>query len=67
VEVVVSVTSDALVVRVSDNGVGIGDHVSPGRGLRNITERAAQVAGNCVATNGEGGGAVITWTAKRLD
>jgi signal transduction histidine kinase len=53
---------DELVVRVSDNGVGLPAGLpAAGQGLRNMRERARSVGGRFAAGAGPDGGTVIEW------
>ncbi|MCU1428551.1 MAG: histidine kinase [Actinomycetia bacterium] len=62
VEVSVEVEDDVL-LRVTDNGVGVpADHShSAGSGLANMAERAEQLGGTCIIKGAERGGTVIEW------
>ncbi|MEY2467381.1 MAG: hypothetical protein QOF21_79 [Actinomycetota bacterium] len=64
VEVVVEIApGDQLLVRVSDDGVGLSDtDRTEGNGLRNIVKRAEQLGGTAVLSEGDGGrGTSIVW------
>ncbi|MEY2476865.1 MAG: hypothetical protein QOG87_2180 [Actinomycetota bacterium] len=63
VEVEVSVHHGELVMRVSDDGVGLGDPVTgTGRGLPNMTKRAEALGGTCaVGTPPVGAGTRVEW------
>jgi signal transduction histidine kinase len=50
-----------LILRVSDNGVGIGGDVTRRSGLANIADRAETLGGSAAIVAGEGGGTVLTW------
>ncbi len=67
VKVVVS-TSDRVVMRVLDDGIGIGrggDGGGPGgMGLRNLRSRAGTLGGDCVVGRRPEGGTELVWTAK---
>ena len=65
--IVVTVTGDErlLRVRVSDDGVGLSNKVSHGRGLRNIRSRAEDLDGVCIVESSPGQGTTITWDVKR--
>lgn len=53
------VASRALVVSVTDDGVGIGPDVAAGVGLVSLRERAAELGGRCSVTAAPGGGTVV--------
>ncbi|MFI7707435.1 GAF domain-containing sensor histidine kinase [Nonomuraea sp. NPDC049480] len=59
-EVSVEVSSDDLTLKVSDNGVGLGES---GRrsGLRNIEERAGRLGGTAELASPEGEGTRLRW------
>lgn len=59
VDVTVEVGSD-LVLRVSDNGVGLGPG-SRRSGLANLAERAADLGGKLVTGPADGGGTQLDW------
>jgi PAS domain S-box-containing protein len=61
VEVVVAVSNDAVVLTVSDNGVGIAAGAHGGRGFGNMTERATTLGGQCDVEAAAAGGTVVTW------
>jgi signal transduction histidine kinase len=62
VDVAVSVTGGDVVLRVSDDGVGVpGEPRAAGSGLRNLTERAEALGGTFAVGPGEDGGTVATW------
>jgi signal transduction histidine kinase len=54
------IADDEFVVRVADNGVGVGDsnHRS---GLRNLAERAEQLGGSFAVASEPGAGTTIEW------
>jgi len=66
VDVGLTVDGKLLVLTVHDNGVGIAEHPGFGRGLRNVTSRAEDLAGTCSVFSEPGGGTLVTWTAQRL-
>lgn len=61
VTVTIEVDTGELVLRVADDGVGIGDLVERGHGLDNLETRATQLGGDFRARAGAGGGTVLTW------
>ena len=61
VEVLVTVEGDDVVLRVTDDGVGLGDHVGTGLGLGNLTDRAAVLGGSCTVANRPEGGTEVVW------
>lgn len=62
VEVEVVVGDESVLLRVSDDGVGIPDDPRDGgSGLRNLAERAAALGGAFTASRRETGGTVATW------
>ena len=60
VDVLVEAGSD-LLLRVVDDGVGLPSSYEPGRGLRNLEERAARLGGTFRASRSPTGGTVIEW------
>jgi signal transduction histidine kinase len=50
-----------LLLRVVDNGHGLPGSPTPGRGLRNLEERAAMLGGSFGASAAPGRGTVIEW------
>ncbi|WP_026422709.1 GAF domain-containing protein [Actinokineospora inagensis] len=54
------VAGDALLVRVSDNGVGLGEPLHRS-GLENIRRRAEQCHGRCDIESPEAGGTTVRW------
>ena len=67
VEVTIQVNNDSLELRVRDDGVGFSGDATVGRGIRNISERASEVAGHCEIIRGDPRGTIVIWTACRLD
>jgi len=67
VEVTIEVSDENLVLTVRDDGVGFSGDATVGRGIRNITERAAEVAGRCEIFRVDPRGTNVVWTACRLD
>ncbi|MGD0321879.1 MAG: GAF domain-containing sensor histidine kinase [Acidimicrobiales bacterium] len=68
VEVDVRVEDDSLVLRVTDDGVGIDSTVaaSGGRGLANLAERAKLLGGSFGVGHGPQGGTELIWRVKLL-
>jgi signal transduction histidine kinase len=63
VDVEVVAAGDVL-LRVSDNGIGLSGSARPeGHGLRNMAERAARVGGTFETSPGRPSGTVVTWRA----
>lgn len=65
VDLVVTVSDDAVCLEVVDDGVGapvVADDHS-GHGLRNLRSRAAELGGTCSITTGVDGGCTVAWTA----
>jgi len=60
VEVLVQAGTD-LLLRVVDNGTGLPSSYGPGRGLRNLEDRAAGLGGSFTVAPAPGGGTVIKW------
>jgi signal transduction histidine kinase len=60
VEVLVQAGTDVL-LRVVDNGTGLPSSYGPGRGLRNLEDRAARFGGSFAVAPAPGGGTVIEW------
>ena len=65
VEVLVAVEADAVVLQVTDDGVGVPRVLARRSGLLNLAERAARYGGSCIIeARGTGGsGSVLTWRA----
>ena len=65
IEVLVD-TSDSIVLRVVDNGIGVdmSGHRT-GNGLRNMGERASALGGELELTASPGGGTVLTWRVPK--
>jgi signal transduction histidine kinase len=60
----VEVIGDDVVLRVTDNGVGVPDAAgrrAGGRGLRNLAARAAEMGGEFTIERGENGGTLVRW------
>jgi len=64
VEVLLQAGTDIL-LRVTDNGSGLPNSYEPGRGLRNLEDRAARLGGSFSAGPAPGGGTVIEWRVPR--
>lgn len=69
-DVHVELSGSHVVMRVSDNGSGppadLAAAYHGGHGLANLRSRAASLGGSCSLTAGEGGGAVLVWTAPYI-
>jgi len=63
VDVELASTDGMLVLTVQDNGRGIDDSVSGGRGIDNMRVRAARRGGDVEISAGEAGGTVVRWSA----
>lgn len=63
VDVVLAAGDGQLVLTVADNGRGIDEKVSGGRGLDNMRVRAARLDGELVVAPGPTAGTVVRWTA----
>jgi signal transduction histidine kinase len=63
VEVLVAVDGDAVVLQVTDDGVGVPAVLARRSGLLNLAERAARYGGSCMIVAGPNGGSVLTWQA----
>jgi signal transduction histidine kinase len=61
VEVVIVAEAGALLVSVSDNGVGPPLGPSAGNGLRNIAERARSLSGSFSITARRPSGTLLEW------
>ncbi len=62
VEVDIVTGGDDVLMRVTDDGVGVGEATkAPGYGLRNLQRRAAGLGGTCTFTTGPGTGSVVEW------
>lgn len=61
VTVSLALEGDRLELRVADDGRGLTGGVTGGRGLANMTERAARLGGGCTVRRDPGGGTVLEW------
>ncbi len=61
VEVLVAVEQDAVLLQVTDDGVGIPEELGRRSGLVNLAERAARYGGSCTIMRRSGGGSVLSW------
>jgi PAS domain S-box-containing protein len=61
VEVHVEHRDATVTVRVVDDGIGLPEAVSSGRGIRNLTARAVKRGGRCLVAAGPRGGTVVEW------
>jgi two-component system sensor histidine kinase DevS len=52
---------DDIVLRVTDDGIGITDAFAGGHGLANMVERAMLLGGTCILKPGDRGGTVLEW------
>jgi signal transduction histidine kinase len=59
VAVLVAVERDRLIVRVSDNGRGVGDDAVRGSGLTNMVDRAAALGGQVTVSASPAGGTTV--------
>ncbi len=66
VDVRISVT-DVVIVTIADDGVGLDPGAHPGKGLRNLRERAAAHGGVAVLEPAADGGTVVTWRVPLPD
>lgn len=66
VDVRISVT-DVVTVTIADDGVGLDPDAHPGKGLRNLRERAAAHGGAAALEHGAGSGTVVTWSVPLPD
>jgi two-component system, NarL family, sensor histidine kinase DevS len=57
----VTVAASDLVLRVVDNGIGIGEPANSGNGLANMRERAEGLGGRCDVSSPDGGGTTLVW------
>jgi PAS domain S-box-containing protein len=65
VDVTISV-GDNVVLRVVDDGVGIqGDVHATGYGIRNMSDRAAQLGGTATVSRRPEGGTLVAWSVPR--
>jgi signal transduction histidine kinase len=53
--------ADGIVLRVTDDGVGVPDEVLGGRGLANMAQRAKALGGVCSVTAASDGGTELVW------
>jgi signal transduction histidine kinase len=68
VEVFVEVEKESgLLLRVLDDGRGLPSSPTPGRGLRNLEERASRLGGTFTASSGPEGGTVVEWRVPLTD
>ncbi len=63
VEVSVELSEHEVAFAVVDDGVGLGDELVHGKGLRNLAARAARVGGGCTIDDNELGGVTVRWWA----
>ena len=61
VEVLVAVEHDAVLLQVTDDGVGIPEELGRRSGLVNLAERAARYGGSCTIMRRSAGGSVLSW------
>ncbi len=61
----VTLDGDLIGVSVVDDGVGFSTSAGPGRGLRNLSQRAGQLGGTFEVDAEPGRGTLVRWTAKR--
>ena len=61
VEVLVAVENDAVLLQVTDDGVGVPEELGRRSGLLNLAERAARYGGSCTITPRATGGSVLSW------
>ena len=68
VEVVVGARRETgVLLRVVDNGRGLPSSPTPGRGLRNLEERATSLDGSFSVAATRGGGTVLEWRVPLAD
>ena len=61
VQVELTASADWFMLRVTDNGVGIGEDAGPGSGLVNARHRAEKLGGLLRLVPGAGRGTALTW------
>jgi signal transduction histidine kinase len=61
VEVLVAVENDAVLLQVTDDGVGVPEELGRRSGLLNLAERAVRYGGSCTITRRATGGSVLSW------
>ena len=61
VEVLVAVEHDAVLLQVTDDGVGVPNELGRRSGLLNLAERAARYGGSCTIMAGRSAGSVLSW------
>ncbi|HYN56103.1 MAG TPA: GAF domain-containing protein [Motilibacterales bacterium] len=61
VEVLVAVENDAVLLQVTDDGVGVPDELDRRSGLLNLAERAGRYGGSCTIISRAVGGSVLSW------
>lgn len=57
----VDTDSAGLVLEIEDDGAGISARTSSGNGVRNMTERARMLGGDCELTPRQPRGSILTW------
>lgn len=61
VEVLVAVEDDAVLLQVTDDGVGVPARLDRRSGLLNLAERAGRYGGSCTVMARPQGGSVLSW------
>jgi signal transduction histidine kinase len=61
VEVLVAVEDDAVLLQVTDDGIGVPSELSRRSGLLNLAERAARYGGSSTILSRPHGGSVLSW------
>jgi signal transduction histidine kinase len=59
--VLVAVENDAVLLQVTDDGVGVPEELGRRSGLLNLAERAGRYGGSCTITRRATGGSVLSW------
>jgi signal transduction histidine kinase len=57
----IAVDSETVLLRVTDDGVGMRTNAERGNGLQNMKKRAERHGGQCSVTSRESGGTVLEW------
>ncbi len=61
VEILVAVENDALLLQVTDDGIGVPEELGRRSGLLNLAERATRYGGSCTILARPQGGSVLSW------
>jgi signal transduction histidine kinase len=64
-EVAVEATDHELLVRITDNGVGLPDPLPRSSGINNLINRARQLGGSATWSANDPSGTVVVWKVPR--